>query len=48
MSARASWDKAQPAEVIPKRLTWRENVAMALGLAVVILFIRLWRLLPKS
>ncbi len=43
----AAWHRPQRAEVLPKRISLRENVAMAVGLAVLILAIRLLRLLPK-
>jgi hypothetical protein len=46
MSSRP-WHTPQSAEVLPKRLSFRENVALAVGLAFVIVFIRLWRLVPK-
>jgi hypothetical protein len=42
-----TWHRPQRAEVLPKRLSLRENIALAVGLAVVIVFIRAWRLLPK-
>lgn len=41
------WHRPQRAEVMPPRLSLRENLALAFGLAVVIVFIRLWRLVPK-
>ena len=41
------WHTPHPAEVIPPYFSWRANLAMAVGLAVLILAIRLSRLIPK-
>lgn len=47
MSARSTWHRPQSAEVLEPHFTFRENVAMVGGFLVVVIFIQLWRLLPK-
>ena len=47
MSARSTWHRPQRAEVLPRKYTFREHMALACGLAAAIVFMRIWGWLPR-